>query len=319
MFSLLLSFLLTLFFVVLIKPLAIRLNLVDEPGGRKQHDGAIPLIGGIAIFLGFHFGLLTLNISLLPYRPLIAASALLIIVGVLDDFHELSTRSRLFAQILAASLMVFLGKNILIHLGNIFGIGNFALGILGLPLTIFATVGIINSVNMLDGLDGLAGSQAFLILSFFDALAFHYNQLSDCVLLSLLIASLLAFLFFNFPYAENKRARIFLGDAGSMFIGFILCWFAVSFTQGQTGFIRPITVLWIFLVPIFDTLRLLIQRTLLARSPFQPGRDHLHHLLVERGYSQVHTTWLMGIFTFCSGLIACASQLLRVPEFLSLL
>src|SRR5471030_2400768 len=114
------AFAMTIAGLVLLKPLALRLGLVDKPGGRKHHEGEIPLIGGVAMFFGFGFSLLTLHVSLSDYRCLIAACALLVITGILDDFHELAPRSRLFIQLFVAVLMVTWGNNYLNDLGNLF-------------------------------------------------------------------------------------------------------------------------------------------------------------------------------------------------------
>src|SRR5262245_59089903 len=145
------NFIITIGCISLLRPLAVRINLVDAPHGRKQHEGHVPLIGGIAMFLGVLFALLTLSISLQPLRGFIAGCALLVFIGVLDDFHELSARARLVAQAAAGLIMVLWGKVALHSLGNLLFLGDIHLGWFSLPITVLAVIGIINAVNMTDG------------------------------------------------------------------------------------------------------------------------------------------------------------------------
>lgn len=302
-FPVLLSLVIVFFSMHILKPLAIRINLVDIPGGRKQHQGNIPLIGGIAMFLGFCFAVLTLPMSLEFYRAFLASAALLVIVGVLDDMHELSAKSRLVAQIIAAILMTVWGANYVSNLGNLFFIGDIRLGIWGIPFTIFATVGVINAVNMIDGIDGLAGSLVFVEFILLAILAFLDQRFSDSYLLLILIAVTLSYLILNFPFPGlRKRARVFMGDAGSMFLGFSLAWFLVSLSQGHHPAANPVTMLWILAIPLFDTTRLLVRRTLRKLSPFKPNNDHLHHLLQAHGFKAWQISLLITFISLVLGL-----------------
>lgn len=290
LFSALTAFLVTIFGIFLIKPLALRLNLVDVPGGRKHHHGEIPLVGGIAMFLGLMFALLTLSISLSDYRSFIAAYALLVFVGVLDDFHELSPKARLVAQIIAALLMTCWGGIALHNLGDLLGNGNIVLHNWAIPFTLFTVVGMINAVNMTDGIDGLAGTLSLIELIALWILAYHAQLLPDVFLLSLLVSCVLGFLVFNWRLPGRSHALVFMGDAGSMPLGFVLVWFLVSLTQGQHPAANPVTMLWIMTIPIFDMTSVMVQRVISHRSPFAPDRKHLHHLLLKQGMSVPLTT-----------------------------
>ena len=144
-----LVFCITVFCILLLRPLALRLGLIDTPDIRKQHQGNIPLIGGLAMLMGLLVGLLTLPISLQKYRSFIAGSALLVFVGLLDDFQELSAKSRFFAQIVAVLLMIFWGKNYIAHLGNLIFLKDIYLGhYISLIVTLIAGLGIINAINI---------------------------------------------------------------------------------------------------------------------------------------------------------------------------
>lgn len=303
---------LTIFFISLFKPLAHKIKLIDTPNQRKQHAGEIPLTGGIAMFLAFVFSILTLDISLLPFRAFIAGAGMLVLVGTLDDLHELSTQARFIAQVLAAVIMIFMGKIYLHHLGNIFFLGDISLSWIAYPLTIFATVGFINAMNMLDGLDGLAGMHALVALCLMAFMAILHHNAQDYLILSIMIAAITGFLYFNFRFLSQKSALAFMGDAGSMFLGFTLCWFAISLSQGPIAIIKPVTMLWIFMIPLFDTIRLLIYRTYYKRSPFAPNRDHIHHILLDYGFSAKQTTWIIALISLISGTIGIFGDIYNI-------
>jgi UDP-GlcNAc:undecaprenyl-phosphate GlcNAc-1-phosphate transferase len=308
-----LAFLLVMAITHLLSPVAQRIGLIDSPGGRKTHTGQIPLIGGIAMFLAFTVTLLVLPISLQDYRSFFVGGALLVFVGTLDDLHELSARSRLTAQIAAVLLMVLWGHNYLANLGNLLFMGVIHLGIFSIPLTLFAVVGVINAVNMLDGADGLAGSVIFVELVALALLAFWGGQQADATLLLTLLAAVLGFLVYNFRFPGRVQARIFMGDSGSMFLGFALSWFLISLSQGTHPVARPVIMLWIMIVPLFDTIRLLIVRALHGRSPFSPGRDHLHHVLEALGYSNLKINLIVSLLAGFGGLIGLIGEMVRIP------
>jgi UDP-GlcNAc:undecaprenyl-phosphate/decaprenyl-phosphate GlcNAc-1-phosphate transferase len=311
-FGNLVAFLSTVGFILLLRPLALRLNLVDEPGGRKQHIGKIPLIGGVAIFIGFCFALLTLPISLAPYRSFLGGAALLVIVGVLDDFHELSARSRFIAQIFAGLLMCIVGKNQLFHFGDLLYWGDIQLGILSIPVSVFATVGIINAVNMTDGINGLAGSLALIEMIFLAILAYSINDTTSVSLLTLFICALLGFLLFNWHWTAQFKFTVFMGDAGSMLLGFVLSWFLINLSQGEHAAVPPVTMLWIMAIPLLDTTWLLIKRSLQKSSPLAPGRDHLHHLLQDLGFSNLQITISLALAALILGLAGILGSIYHV-------
>jgi UDP-GlcNAc:undecaprenyl-phosphate GlcNAc-1-phosphate transferase len=314
LFSIAVAFSVTASCLYLLRPLAVRLGLVDAPHGRKQHQGHIPLIGGMAMFLGFLFALLTLSISLANYRSLIAGCAVLVFIGVLDDFHELSTRSRFIAQVIAALLMASWGGMTLQNLGNLFFYNDLILHAWVLPLTVIAVVGVINAVNMTDGVDGLAGGVTLIELVFLLFLAVSGGQFFAAHILVLICAVVLAFLIFNFPLPHRKQALVFMGDAGSMFLGFVLVWFLIELSQGANRVAHPVTMLWIMTLPLLDIGGVLVRRLQKRVSLFMPDREHLHHVLQDLGWSNLQVTLSMCGMAVLFGLIGVVADRLGVPE-----
>jgi len=310
------AFFIALAAVFLLKPVAVKIGLTDDPGGRKQHAGAIPLIGGIAMFLGFLFAMLGLGISLDAYRAFIAGMALIVIVGVLDDLHELNTRSRFIVQIIAALLMVLWGEVVISDVGRLLYSEVTSLGAWAIPFTVFGVVGVVNALNMSDGIDGLAGGLVLVSLVFMSVLAFSGGHVADGQVILVLVSAVLAFLWFNFPLPGRKQAKVFMGDAGSMFLGFALAWFAVSLSQGEGRAMSPVTALWLMALPLMDTVSVMIRRVIRGRSPFSPDREHFHHVLLVAGYGTRKTVYIMMTLAVALALIGVAAEFLGVPEYL---
>ena len=293
--SFIIAFSITAILLFELKPLALRIGLVDEPDNeRKHHKGKIPMIGGIAMFCGFMLALLTLDQPLTGLRTLIGSAAILIIVGVLDDFHDLSTKIRFIAQIFVGILMSTNGGVILNDLGAIgFSAAPIELGYLALPITILAVIMAINAVNMVDGIDGLAGGLSLITLTALSLISWKAGLEQALSILVLLIGTVLAFLRFNLRYLKQIRAKVFMGDAGSMFLGFMIVWFLISLSQGEQRAMTPVTVLWIFALPLLDTATITIRRLLQRKSPFAADREHLHHLLLDAGFTVTNTLLIM--------------------------
>ncbi|MES2142188.1 MAG: MraY family glycosyltransferase [Pseudomonadota bacterium] len=294
LFSAFVAFFITLLCIILLKPLAVRLGLVDAPSSRKHHQGEIPLIGGLAMFIGFLAALLTLPISLRDYRSFIAGSALLVFVGLLDDFHELSPKSRFLAQIIALLLMFFWGGIKLTHLGNLIFYREIGLNIYSLPVTVIAGLGIINAINMTDGIDGLAGTLVLTELIILIQCAIFNHQFIAAHILLLIIATVLAFLCLNFRWPGCVHAQVFMGDAGSMLLGFILVWFLIELSQTGSHAVTPVTMLWIMSLPLFDTTAVMLYRASKRKSIFSSDRQHLHHLLTGLNLSAAQISLILG-------------------------
>jgi UDP-GlcNAc:undecaprenyl-phosphate GlcNAc-1-phosphate transferase len=298
-----LAFVMTTVVILGLRPFAKRLGLVDIPNERKVHDGEIPLVGGIAIFASV---LIAHAVSqwidpgtgieaVRQYTSFYVASALLVIVGLIDDLRELSPRSRLICEIIGGFIIVF-GANVYVQsFGTLSLDGRIVLlGVAAIPFSVFAIVAAINAVNMSDGLDGLAGTLSLVpILGFLFASLFLGDG-RDAVLLSCFAASILAFLLFNVTVPGKRRALIFLGDSGSMFLGMALAWFAIRLSQGKDAAISPAAALWFLTLPIFDAVCMASRRILRRRPPFSADKEHLHHIFLLAGFTVTETVLTIG-------------------------
>lgn len=291
----------------LLKPIAIHAGLVDMPGGRKKHENAVPLIGGIAIFIGFCFSLLALDVSLRDYRGLLAGCAILVLLGILDDFHELRPRVRLIGQCMAAILLMQSGHLMISQLGNLFFFGGINLGVWSVVVTIAFILGIVNATNLIDGNDGLAGGVVLGQGALFLFISHVFHEAAHVDVLCLFLASIFVFLAYNFPLPWQKHARIFLGDAGSTLLGFIIAWFAVNLSQSSLSLAymhyNPVTILWVLAYPLFDLVSVIFHRLRTGNSPFLPSRDHLHFILTDLGVRKSVVTTTLVCFSFGLGII----------------
>jgi len=275
----------TLVAIFSLRPLAPRVGLVDRPDARKCHKGRIPLIGGLCFFTGLVAGLSYLGTTDRFVVVLLGSSALIMLTGLLDDLYDLSVRTRLAIQVAAATGVIAATGVYIDSLGQVAGGAELRLGVLGIPLTILAAVGLMNAYNMMDGIDGLAGGLA--IVSILAMLTYStgtgWQALSVLLLLQILLVVLVPYLGVNLGWPDGRK--IFMGDAGSTMIGFLLAWSLIYLSQPQVGRMAPADVLWCVAIPLMDTLAVMVRRIRLGRSPFKPDRQHLHHLLLDAGYS----------------------------------
>jgi UDP-GlcNAc:undecaprenyl-phosphate GlcNAc-1-phosphate transferase len=282
LFKYLLAFTGTLFLLRLFSRLAVRVGLVDYPGRRKRHRGAIPLIGGPAIFAGFCFGALMIADTLYPYRALFAALAILLLAGLLDDLNDLTPGQKFLAQLVAGICMISWGGMTVTHLGNLFGYGPVALHGLAFPITVVCLLGLINATNMADGADGLAAGLALIAFSFLFVSAVLVGLTVTSQLLLTAIVVLLAFWTMNMRFPWQPRGKVFMGDSGSMMLGLLMTWFSVEVALEGTGF-PPIVAVWFLAIPLLDMGVVIARRIGRGQSPFKAGRDHLHHVLIAAG------------------------------------
>ncbi len=187
-----------------------------------------------------------------------------------------------------------------------------SVGVFAVPLTLFATVGVINAVNMSDGIDGLAASLTLVAVGSLGLVAWWAGQVNSLGILILLAGVLLAFLMFNLPIRGS--ARVFMGDAGSMFLGFILAWLLVALSQGSDRLIAPVTAVWIFAVPLIDTVSMMLRRALLGRSPFLADREHFHHILIAAGFTPKQSLGVMVLFASTAAAAGLAGHFMGVAE-----
>jgi UDP-GlcNAc:undecaprenyl-phosphate GlcNAc-1-phosphate transferase len=267
------------------------------------------------MFCGFTLAALTLDLGLTAYRSFFAAAAILVVVGMLDDMHELSSRSRFGAQILAAALMAYWGGVVLQDLGALGGAGDtFRLSGWAIVFTVFATVGVINALNMSDGVDGLAGGLSLIALLGMAYVADAAGLVSERSLLLMLSVVVVGFLIFNMRVPWRNRALVFMGDAGSMFLGFAITWFFIAISQGEDRAMAPVTALWLLMVPLFDTVWLILWRFSQGRSPTSSDVGHLHHVLQMTGMSAGTSVWIMLAIAALGALVGLAAGASGVAE-----
>lgn len=276
-------------------PVSMRIGLVDTPGGRKQHEVHTPLIGGLTIF--FALALFLISSFFFPFPgfnhpALILAITLILAIGVIDDVRNLGVRLRFLLHALVALIMIHWGGVVLADLGKLVSSSPLVLGFFGVPLTVFATLGTINALNMVDGIDGLAGALSVVVFSYIAVLTYAADN-SYFLLTIAVLGALTGFLVFNFPYRARQRASIFMGDAGSNLLGFIIAWLLIALSQGEKPVIAPVTALWLYAVPLIDTVSVMVRRVWLKKSPFKADRGHLHHLLVDAGFRVRQVVYMM--------------------------
>ncbi len=305
--------------IKLFKPIAVDVGLVDKPNARKHHEGQIPLIGGISIFVAVLAASLLWLPDTLELRMYLIASAMMVFIGALDDKYDLKVRIRIVGQIIIASLMIYGVGGYISNLGNLFAFGDIELGPIGIIFTYFAIIVVINAYNMVDGIDGLVGS---LSLNTFTAIALLFLMSGNTNYLSyplILATATLPYLMFNLGFLQKQTKKIFMGDAGSMFIGLSVIWLLSMGTQGENASFRPVTALWICAVPLMDMLAIVMRRYRKGKSPFKPDRDHLHHILQRAGLSSGQTLLVISLFAIFMSLIGVLGEYFQVPESIELI
>jgi UDP-GlcNAc:undecaprenyl-phosphate/decaprenyl-phosphate GlcNAc-1-phosphate transferase len=269
-----------------------RWKLFDEPDSRKHHSKTTPSMGGIAIFAGLFISFLVFAeiTELNKIRYLFGAVLILFFTGFFDDLMDISPSKKLLLQIITTIIIFYSGFRIT-SLDGLLWIHEIP-GILQLPLTMVMVVLFTNAYNFIDGVDGLAGSLGVIASSCFGAIFMHYGKLDFAVLSFCITGALLGFLFFNF-----SPAKIFMGDTGSLVIGFILSVMAIELLNCGISYpekaVAPVTIVAILFVPLYDITRVFLLRMLNGSSPFRADRNHMHHLMLGFGFGHRSVTILM--------------------------
>lgn len=322
-----LAALLTFVLVLVLGRFAPTWHLLDYPGVRKLHGRAVPLVGGIAVVVAAFaaLGVGTLWVEYLGgFSGWFAlAAALMLATGTFDDLVDLRYWLKASVQIAAILLLIFLAGTRVASLGGLLGGASIQLGYATIPFILLCLLGYVNALNMIDGLDGLAGGVVVITLGFLAACAW-VEGLSGLFLVALAFAAAtLAFLAFNLRTPWRSRAAVFLGDAGSMTLGLAIGWVAVRIADAPgRGIIAPICLAWILALPVMDALAVMVHRLVLRRNPFRPDRLHLHYVLVDMGYSPGQTTAILLSLSFLYGCYGLVGALAGLPEwvlFVSLL
>ncbi|KAB2700174.1 undecaprenyl/decaprenyl-phosphate alpha-N-acetylglucosaminyl 1-phosphate transferase [Ochrobactrum sp. Kaboul] len=325
----LLAFVLSVAFCIGFRELAREWYLIDIPDDRKRHDGAVPLCGGIAIFLAFAIAasIVQGTSDQANILQLLPGLALVLVTGVLDDRFNLPVMPRLSAQLLAAALIIgmagierlSLGMNIAwpstgltAESGTIF-----LAGPLFLLLALTFIVGLINAVNMSDGVDGLAGASSAAAFFWLAVIGFDFGQHRLGLQTLALAAACLGFLVFNMRHRWRMKASLFLGDGGSTLLGAALAGTSLILASGEPAIAFPV-LLWVVAVPVIDTLSLIIRRLAMRRSPFSADRQHLHHLLMDAGLSCGQTAMAVMALNLLAGAVAYIAIRTGVPAWIML-
>ncbi|MFC3150296.1 UDP-N-acetylglucosamine--undecaprenyl-phosphate N-acetylglucosaminephosphotransferase [Litoribrevibacter euphylliae] len=301
------AFAATCFFIYLYKPLAIKGGLVDIPNKRKQHTGNIPLIGGLSIYSAY-LGISLITGELSPTQvTFLTCSLIMIILGAVDDYKDLSFKLRLVIQAAIALIMVYVGGVKIDTLGNLFHSGEIELGKISAVFTVIAVIGCINAFNMMDGIDGLCSGVT--ITTLMAIVLFNSSSTPLTINVTALILCLLAYIIFNLQLLGKRIPKIFMGDAGSMFIGFSVVWLLAETTQNSSQ-TPPVMAIWIIGIPLMDMGAIMIRRTKKGQSPFKPDRNHLHHILMRYGYNARET--LVIILGLCLTVITTGYVLMKL-------
>lgn len=292
-------------------------NLYDKPDGdRKLHSSYIPTLGGISIFLAFFIGFSISGMAsqFAGYPYLSAALVLLFFTGLKDDLIGLSPLKKLGLEIIVGGLII-LGSGVYIDsFYGVFGVHDLAFPV-AFAVTLFTMIVVINAYNLIDGVDGLAGGIGIIATAYFGFGFLMAGQAEMAVMAFILSAALGGFLVFNF-----KPASIFMGDTGSLIVGFLLSVLAIQFIQLNEipafnevfGYASPILPIAILIVPLYDTIRVFIRRAKRKQSPFSPGKDHVHHELMRMGLGHTGTAITLYVSSFFISLIAFSISSLNV-------
>jgi UDP-GlcNAc:undecaprenyl-phosphate/decaprenyl-phosphate GlcNAc-1-phosphate transferase len=292
-----------------------KIGLVDSPDARKQHLGDVPLTGGIAIFITILACTLLLGIP--PYTAeMLIIACLVFIIGVYDDYSHLNPIIRLVIQYMSGVLLATYGGIAIHQVGSLLAMGQIPLLLLSVPLTALSVAGLSNAYNMIDGIDGLAASTITLPLLVLFGLALQAGHpMANSILL--ILTPVLIFLCFNLGPNTRLIPKVFLGDGGSITLGFLVTASLVYFSQGDSALIQPVTALWLVTVPLMDMLATMLRRLKHGRKLMEADRSHLHHTLIDMGLGTRKTLALLVAYASLCALAGLALE--RVAESVSLL
>jgi UDP-N-acetylmuramyl pentapeptide phosphotransferase/UDP-N-acetylglucosamine-1-phosphate transferase len=294
--SFLTAFLIAFFAIPSIIKIAREKHIFDEPGERASHTTKVPRLGGIAMFIGCLFSVCFwspfLDGGQLQY--IVSALAVIFLVGARDDILPLTPMQKFAGEFMATAILVLRADVRITSLYGVFGIDELPY-LISVGLSTVTIVGIINAVNLIDGINGLSASIGFLACLSFGSWFYVNGNVEEVILASALTGTLAAFLHYNIT-----PARIFMGDTGSLIIGLVCAVLAIRFIEFNRVYHGPTTVqsvpavaIGILIVPIFDTIRVFSVRIFRGRSPFSPDRNHIHHLLLDLGFSHMQSTGIL--------------------------
>ena len=301
MYDIILSFItaftLTYFAIPPIIQIAKLKNLCDEPGERRSHSTSVPTLGGIAIFAGVIFSIIMWTPFYLfgDLQYILCAFIIIFLIGAKDDISPVAVSKKIIGQLMAATILVFKSNVKITSLYGIFGISELP-EVFSVVLSIFTILVVINSFNLIDGINGLSGSIGTLIAVTFGTWFFLIDRIELSIVAFAMAGAIIAFLKYNFT-----PAKIFMGDTGSLLIGLVSSILAIKFIEIHNEIPAhpfafnavPAVAIGILIIPLFDTLRVFIMRALKGKSPFSPDRTHIHHLMLDIGFSHMQATGIL--------------------------
>ncbi|MBO2534246.1 MULTISPECIES: glycosyltransferase family 4 protein [Rummeliibacillus] len=289
--ALVVAFVASILLTPIVKRLAYRIGAVDKPNYRKVHNHVMPRLGGLAIFIAFLMGIVIAQPMDDSMIAILIGSFVIVVTGILDDMFEITPKAKLIGQTIAAAIVIFFGGVQIDFINLPFG-GKLFFGYLSIPLTLIWIVGITNAINLIDGLDGLAAGVSTIALITLATMAFIMSNVFVLVMALILAASTCGFLFYNF-----HPAKIFMGDTGALFLGFMISVLALLGFK-NVAFVSLVIPIVMLGVPISDTFFAIVRRLLNKQPPFSPDKSHLHHRLMSIGFTHRQTVLLIyGIAT----------------------
>jgi len=319
--ALLVTFGVSLISAFILRYLALKVNLVDEPNHRKSHAGSIPLVGGISIFAGVAAAFVLFPDLGKEITAFLIAAILIVIIGLLDDQFDLKVRYRLFMQF-TVSLIIIIGGEMSIENLGVFGSQDaFDLGVFSLPFTVFSIMVAMNAFNFVDGIDGLSGLLFMIAMLSIIILCAYENGpgLNNYLIPLVFLVAVIPYMAFNLGLLGSTY-RVFLGDAGSMLLGLTVAWLLINYTQdpGSKTF-SPVTALWIIAIPLMDMLAIVTRRARSGKAPFHPDRNHLHHLFMDHGMSDRQALVVIGTLAIALAGIGILGEIYEVSRLIMLI
>lgn len=312
-YTVIIPFFIALFLVGWIHPRLVKIallkNIVDNPDARKLQRTPVPVLGGVAVFFGIviAIGCMSAVVDCSSLPVVIMAMMAMLYTGTMDDILNLSPSLRLLIEIIVVLLLIFVGGYCINDFHGLWGVGSLSVWY-AVPLTVFAAVGIINAINLMDGVNGLSSGYCIMACIMFGAL---FHLAGDGAMTILAVVSVGALIPFFLHNVFGKTSKMFIGDGGTLVMGTVMSVFVIAMLQTGspvTAYVGPNVgmvpfVLAVLSVPVFDTLRVMSTRMLKGASPFRPDKTHLHHMFIDLGCSHVATT--LAILTLNISVVLC--------------
>lgn len=274
---------------------AITKNIVDNPDARKLQRVPVPVLGGLNVVFGVLTGVMAFNLfgNFYDLFPVFASIIIILIIGLMDDMISLTPRVRFVVEIILVLFLIFTTGYQINDFHGLWGLQEVPL-YLSVPLTVVASVGIINAINLIDGVDGYSSGYSIVSCALFGTMFYALDNIRMVTLAAIVATSLIPFFFHN---VFGKHSKMFIGDAGTLSLGIVFSMFVATILSVSPGG-KPVDpnmglvpfTLAVLCVPVFDTLRVMSARIYRGKSPFHPDKTHLHHLFIELGFSHIGTT-----------------------------